>query len=487
MVDLVAAAYGVENDYVMGGPSWLERDRFDVIAKAPAGTSKENVRLMLQAMLAERFKLAVHNDTKAMPAYVLTVGKGKPRIKESDESSPAGCGPGPKLPDPPQGGVGYVSVTCHNMTMEKFAENLRQMAGNYLTSPVVDQTGLKGFWDIDIKWTGRGNLQKAGADGISIFDAVDKQLGMKLEMQKAPLPVLVVDSVNEKPTPNAPSVATSLPAPPPPAFEVAVIKPSKPGETNLQGRINGGQVDVKNAPLKFLISFAWDLNQNSDEMIADAPKWLNEDRFDILGKASSEMSAKGMQIDFDDLRLMVQTLLEDRFKLKTHREDRPVNAYTLVAVSPKLKKADPEMRTGCKEGPGPDGKDPRIASPVLNRLVTCQNMTMADFAQELTNLAPGYIKTPVVDATGIEGRYDFTLSFSSADLTRASAGGGGAGGGAGGGTGGAGGAAAGSSDPNGALSLIDAVNKQMGLKLEKVKRPVSVLVIDHIDEKPTDN
>ena len=86
---------------------------------------------------------------------------------------------------------------------------------------------------------------------------------------------------------------------------------------------------------------------------------------------------------------MLQTLMEDRFKLKTHREDRPINAYTLVAASPKLKKADPLLRTGCKEGPGADGKDPRIASPVLNRLVTCQNMTMADFAQELTNLANG--------------------------------------------------------------------------------------------------
>ena len=185
MVDLVAAAYGVENDYVLGGPNWLERDRFDVIAKAPAGTSKENVRLMLRALLAERFKLVIHNDSKAMPAYVLTVGKGKPRIKESDDSVPAACGPGPKLPDPPPGGIANISVTCHNMTMDKFAENLHQMAGGYLASPVVDQTGLKGFWDIDIKWTGRGNLQKAGADGISIFDAVDKQLGMKLEMAEA--------------------------------------------------------------------------------------------------------------------------------------------------------------------------------------------------------------------------------------------------------------------------------------------------------------
>jgi uncharacterized protein (TIGR03435 family) len=109
---------------------------------------------------------------------------------------------------------------------------------------------------------------------------------------------------------------------------------------------------------------------------------------------------------------------------------------------------------------------------VLNRLLFCQNMSMAEFAEELTNLAYGYIFTPVLDATGIEGGYDFTLSFSSADLTK--------------GVGGAAGAN-GASEPNGALSLIDAVNKQLGLKLEKVKRPVPVLVIDHIDENPTDN
>jgi uncharacterized protein (TIGR03435 family) len=237
MVDLVAAAYGIETDNVLGGPSWLESDRFDVIAKAPPTTSKETIKLMLQALLADRFKLVVHNDSKALPAYVLSVGKGgKPKLREPDDSAAAGCGDGPKQPDPPPGGVPYISVTCHNMTMEEFAQNLHEMAGGYLQSPVVDQTGLKGHWDIDIKWTGRGNLQKAGADGISIFDAMDR-LGLKLEMQKAPLPVVVVDSVSEKPTPNPAGVTTKLPTPPPAEFEVAVIKPSKPGETNLRGRI----------------------------------------------------------------------------------------------------------------------------------------------------------------------------------------------------------------------------------------------------------
>jgi uncharacterized protein (TIGR03435 family) len=143
----------------------------------------------------------------------------------------------------------------------------------------------------------------------------------------------------------------------------------------------------------------------------------------------------------------------------------------LIAVSPKLRKADPLSRTRCKEGPGPDGKDPRIANPVFNRLVSCQNMTMPQIGDELQRVAPGYIYSSVLDATGIKGSWDFTLSFSSADLT----------------TGGGDEGKSATSDPNGALSMFDAVSKQLGLKLEKQKRPVSVLVIDHIEEKPTEN
>jgi uncharacterized protein (TIGR03435 family) len=217
-------------------------------------------------------------------------------------------------------------------------------------------------------------------------------------------------------------------------------------------------------------------------VIVGAPKWLDSDRFDILAKVSTDAQGSAAQnapqIDIDDLRQMLRALLEDRFKMQAHTEDRPVSAYTLIAVSPKLRKADPSSRTRCKEGPGPDGKDPRIASPVLNRLLTCQNMTMAQIGDELQRVAAGYIYSPVLDGTGIKGSWDFTLSFSSADLTQARA---------------AGSAvpstdvASIASDPNGALSLFDAVTRQLGLKLEKQRRPATVLVIDHILEKPTEN
>jgi len=144
-----------------------------------------------------------------------------------------------------------------------------------------------------------------------------------------------------------------------------------------------------------------------------------------------------------------------------------------VAANPHMKKADPDNRTGCHEGPGPDGKDPRIASPILNRLLTCQNMTMAQFGDILRIQVNGYIHSPVLDKTGLTDAYDFTLSFSGVgqlqNAPKPSD------------------AASGPSDPNGAVSIFDAVQKQMGVKLVKEKHPVQMLVIDHINEKPTDN
>src|ERR1700733_11279397 len=90
MVDLIGTAYGVKADAVTGGPGWLESDRFDVIAKAPNDLSGEALRAMLQTLLADRFGLLVHHDTKPMPAYVLTAGKS-PRVKQSDGVGEGGC------------------------------------------------------------------------------------------------------------------------------------------------------------------------------------------------------------------------------------------------------------------------------------------------------------------------------------------------------------------------------------------------------------
>jgi uncharacterized protein (TIGR03435 family) len=319
------------------------------------------------------------------------------------------------------------------------------------------------------------------AGTITLFDALEK-LGLKLDPVEVPVPVLVVDSVNQKPTANVPNVAEFLHVPAAPKeFEVAELKPTNPDFRGMRLQIQpGGRVNIAGTPLKFLIQQAWDL---TDDRLVGAPKWMETDRYDIVAKAD----VAGPEMDIDDLWPMLRALLVERFKLAVHTEERPATAYTLTAIKPKMKKADPNSRTKYKEGPAAEGKDLRDKNPILSRLITVQNMTMAQFAEKLKTIAPGYIHSPVLDATGLEGGYDFTLSFSPVGLTQAGGGGGAGRGGAQPGPPTPADTPAAASDPNGAVTLFEAIDKQLGLKLQAQKRPVSILVIDHVEQKPIEN
>lgn len=488
MLDLVRIAYGVEPERVYGGPSWLEMDRFDIFAKTPAGSTAASRRLMLQALLAERFQLAVHTDERSVPAYALTAPK-RPQFKEADESGESGCKfavQNANAGGPPPGGgpitIPVISYTCKNTTMAAFSKGMLDMAGSaqyFNGTPVVDRTGLDGAWDFTFRFTPKipAGIPVTG-ENLPLFDALEKQLGLKLEMSTAPMPGLVVDHVERKPTENSAEAMKSFP-PLPTEFEVVDLKPSDPAANPANSRpdVKNGRVYIPRMTLKNLIQIAWDLG--SDEMLAGAPKWLNEDRFDILAKtpegvALGEITPQrsGIPVNIDALRPMLRAMVVDRFKLASHMEERPVTMYTLTAPKPKLKKADPNSRTRWQEGAVADAKG-KNANAALGRMVTCQNVSMAQFANMLPGIAPGYIQTSVVDSTGLEGGWDFTFSFSPVgvvDLSRqrpendSEA-----------------------SDPNGAVSLFDAVTKQLGLKIEPQKRPAQVLVIDHVERKPTEN
>ena len=478
IVDMIALAYGVKPEMVQGGPSWLEMKRFDIAAKADPKTSTADLKLMLQSLLADRFNLVLHKGEAAMPAFLLTAPDGKTKMKQSSEGQEENCRPDPT----PQtaGGAPLIVIFCTGMSVDKLATLLRQAAEADLTEPVLNQTGLEGKWDFTLRWTDNRQRAKAGAEAVSILDAVEKDLGLKLELKTAPRSVLIVDSVNGKPTPNSPAVAKELPEPPVAQFEVATIKPSRADERP-GGRVANGQMNVSAMLLRNLITFAWDISPNDRQMIVNAPGWLDEDKFDILAKASMPEPIPGrppVQFDDQEFRQMIRALLIERFNMKVHMEDRPIDAYKMVADHPKLKEADPKSRTHCKLGPGPDGKDPRQANPILTALWSCQNITMKQLGEELAHYATGYVYTPVLDATGLKGSYDLTLSWSSASLTilkpppsasEQQNGGQGA------------------SEPNGAVTLYDAMDKQLGIKMVKEKRPVPVLVIDHIEETPTAN
>ena len=248
-------AYDV-NDYQISGPTWLDRERFDIVAKIPQGATKEQFRQMLQNLLAERFKLTLHHETKELPMYTLVVAKGGPKLKEAveeDAATPQGAAPPPppgrdeaapmrlktdadgmpRLPagmgrngtimmmmmDPNGGGM-----RTRMVSKGQPVSSLLGTLSNLLGRPVVDGTGLKAKYDITLDYNPDGlngprmmmpppqhdgapggGPPMAGAPdggGPTIFTALQEQLGLKLEQRKGPVDLLVIDRLEKVPTEN---------------------------------------------------------------------------------------------------------------------------------------------------------------------------------------------------------------------------------------------------------------------------------------------
>jgi uncharacterized protein (TIGR03435 family) len=191
---LITLAYkeAIRGDWVMGGPGWLDSDYFDLIGKAPPGTPMDAERLMIQAVLAERFHLAVHREQKPMPVFVLTVGKGAPKFKPATGSEDSGC-------DGARSVQGLTHSVCQNVTMAQLAKELPDMDPARLDRYVLDLTGISGSYDFQLDWSPRRSSD--AGPGLTIFDALDK-LGLKLEERRQPMTVIVVDHVDRVPTEN---------------------------------------------------------------------------------------------------------------------------------------------------------------------------------------------------------------------------------------------------------------------------------------------
>ena len=207
-------------DMIVGGPKWIETQSFDIVAKvadaSPYSPSwvPDHVRVMLRALLAERFKLATHTEERPVPVWSLVVGKSALKLTPADPNSRSGC-----KWSPGEMGTGSAAIpmdvqTCHNITMAQLAECLHAMDRGYVERPAVDMTGLKGGYDFVLSWVKppvmaalRAESRAAGAavgaipeasdtaSGITLFEAIEK-LGLKLESgRKAPQPVIVIDQV----------------------------------------------------------------------------------------------------------------------------------------------------------------------------------------------------------------------------------------------------------------------------------------------------
>ena len=217
LVDLVLIAYDLPW-HRFSGPAWMNTTRFDISARIPEGTTKEQFKLMQQNLLLERFKMTFHHEQKELPAYDLVVAKNGPKMKEAeppppedpDAPKPAAAPPSRKLdkdgfPILPPGrqwntdmdGPRWVQRFT-DASMENFAGYLANMLGQ----PVNDATGLKGKYDFILKWIEDRGRPSADDSGPNIFEALQAQLGLKLESKKAMVDVLVVDHIEKTPTEN---------------------------------------------------------------------------------------------------------------------------------------------------------------------------------------------------------------------------------------------------------------------------------------------
>jgi len=192
LLNLMQWAYSMPERQILDGPSWLGETRFDMQAKADIGDQFKNLpsdqgsalkRQMVQALLADRFHLKLHQETRTLPAYDLVLAKGGSKLQPSQSNGKSF-------------GVGRTHFDGQGLTVTIIAEELSQITGRI----AVDKTGLTGRYDLKLQWS-PDDAAATEAEFPTLFTAIQEQLGLKLEPAKEPVPVLVIDHI-DLPTPN---------------------------------------------------------------------------------------------------------------------------------------------------------------------------------------------------------------------------------------------------------------------------------------------
>ncbi len=328
---------------------------------------------------------------------------------------------------------------------EEYAEGIVTVCEFYLQSPLVCVSGVTGS---DLKRRVETIILNRAADRMSIARRVLLFAAGAMTVA-APLAVGVI---------NAPPMGAQEPAKPVPQligtselpqFEVASIKPSAPDSSLRVDFAAGGKLYITNATLRFLIKIAYDIG---DDQLAGGPGWVGSKRFDLaatperpLGGDPKDMAPDQLLLFHKPVRLRLQRLLADRFRLELRRESAPMPVFALVVAKGGPKKLTPSKSAG---GPGLNAKG-------ANGMIHVAGVDMATFAKFLSE---GQTGRPVVDMTGLQGKYDFHLEWSPDAILNS---------------------AAPDSTPNPAagLSIFTALQQQLGLKLEARTETADRLVV----------
>jgi uncharacterized protein (TIGR03435 family) len=525
------------NQSVKGVPDWARTEKFTIEAKA-VGEPPRSAMLgpMLRALLADRFKLALHQDLSSVSAYALRVADGGLKMQPvaSDsciQSDPAHPGPRvkrinaagqPEVVDPGApadakpyctGGVGLSpdrSRMTYDATGARLDQVARTMMGFLLDRPVVNETGLQGQFTFHLEFAPDANVRTMPVPpgsapppmdpaGPNLFSVLQKQLGLKLVPTKAEQGHLVVDHVER------PSAGQSMaPAAAPQRFEAVSIRPCQDdtpppgpgaGQRSSQGgfpKISPGHFTIDCGTVERLISNAYVLNgdrlTNNDARIGDVswwkggPEWIRYDKFSI------EASAPGVTDRSVLLGPMLRALLEDRFKLRLRREiqDAPMYAMTIAKSGLKIQPIGPD---GCGEFRD-QLNDPAAVRANAQAITAgtakpnCGGMTMMGGpghsrwtigGTSLPNFAHTLSTSMdhyVVDRTGASPDTTYNIHLEFAPDEH---------------TPGADKRNPRTTfDPPDAPNIFAALEQQLGLKLDATKGPQGVLVIDHVERPRPD-
>jgi uncharacterized protein (TIGR03435 family) len=471
---------GREDNAIVGGPPWLDLDRFDVVAMLPPRKAVPlndgpvdpehplGARAVIKRVLAERFHLTYHVEDRPLPGFIVTLAKDGPKLVEAKDPTAANeCQTSLDKSSP-----GQMVITC---TSETIAQLLALFGGTF-RHPLIDHTGLTKPYDITLRLP--ADQLRGRQDSINTYIyTLAKQLGIVIAPGDVPQPAFVVDTVDHSPTPNPPETAKLISARPDLEFEVASIRPALDSEPQRAMRLSGSQITLGSFSMQELLTRAWEFRTGA--MIGNRPDWLTRIRYTVLMKLPQGVDARGLSQDSELFDEMLRKLLTDRFQMKYHWGEQTVpDAYVLLPGTPKMKKADPNSRSFCKYGPAEGEKDVRTADSAFNGEFHCQNVTMDQFADLAQAVAGSDIKYRVPNKTGLKGSYEFTLYYTTASKMKADAAAADAAAKQGGDA-----AAA----PAAGLSIEDAFRKELGLKLEKQPGPYPALILDHIEQTPTAN